>query len=205
MAVNTVHVVGAKIAFLPTLLYNLIRSRIDRNWYDRIDHTIVLGALPFFSTARKLAEEEGVKGVISLNQEYELKYLSPTAIQWDDLGVKQLKIPTLDFDAAPSIQEIQKGIDFINYYREKNQSVYIHCKAGRGRSALLVTCYLIQLICSVILSTVKFSPNAFGGCRKFQLFIKFGKCVTWAMEMLFVWPLINIKTGLSAYIAQMFL
>ncbi|XP_065056416.1 phosphatidylglycerophosphatase and protein-tyrosine phosphatase 1-like [Rhopilema esculentum] len=144
MAVNTVHVVGAKIAFLPTLLYNLIRSRIDRNWYDRIDHTIVLGALPFFSTARKLAEEEGVKGVISLNQEYELKYLSPTAIQWDDLGVKQLKIPTLDFDAAPSIQEIQKGIDFINYYREKNQSVYIHCKAGRGRSALLVTCYLIQ-------------------------------------------------------------
>ena len=58
----------------------------------------------------------------------------------------QLRIPTLDFDAAPSVEEIEEGVAFIKSFKEKNESVYIHCKAGRGRSALLVVCYLIKVI-----------------------------------------------------------
>ena len=54
MSLSQMHAFGAKVAFIPTLLWNLLRSRIDRNWYDRITETIVLGALPFHSTARKV-------------------------------------------------------------------------------------------------------------------------------------------------------
>lgn len=57
----------------------------------------------------------------------------------------QLRIPTLDFDAAPSVEDLEKGIAFINAFKEKNESVYVHCKAGRGRSALLVACYLVKV------------------------------------------------------------
>lgn len=56
MAMGQLYAFGVKAAFLPTLLWNLLRSRIDRNWYDRIDETIVLGALPFRSTARKVRD-----------------------------------------------------------------------------------------------------------------------------------------------------
>lgn len=38
----------ARATFLPTLAYNLLRNRwTSWNWYDRIDDTVVLGALPF--------------------------------------------------------------------------------------------------------------------------------------------------------------
>ena len=41
--------------------------------YDRIDDTVVLGALPFHSVAKKLVKEENVKAVISMNEDFELK------------------------------------------------------------------------------------------------------------------------------------
>eukprot|EP00794_Sanderia_malayensis_P011261 gene11261-12441_t len=135
---------GTRVAFYPTLLWNVFRSKIDRNWYDRIDRAVVLGALPFRSTANTLVEKENVKGVITLNQEHELKYLSLTAEEWKNLGVTQLWIPTMDFDAAPSIKDIEKSIEFIEDFKARNQSVYVHCKAGRGRSALIVVCYLMK-------------------------------------------------------------
>jgi len=144
MSFSQMHAFGAKVAFIPTLLWNLLRSRIDRNWYDRINETIVLGALPFPSTARKLVADEAVKGVITLNQEYETKYLSLSNEEWQELGVTQLRIPTLDYDSTPTVDEIENAIAFIKTFREKQQSVYVHCKAGRGRSAFLVVCYLVK-------------------------------------------------------------
>ena len=37
-----------RVTFLPTLAYNLLRNRwTNWNWFDRIDDTVVLGALPF--------------------------------------------------------------------------------------------------------------------------------------------------------------
>ena len=38
----------ARTTFLPTLAYNVIMERVSaRNWWDRIDKNMVLGALPF--------------------------------------------------------------------------------------------------------------------------------------------------------------
>lgn len=41
-------VMFARLSFYPTLLYNVIMEKItSRNWYDRIDDNVILGALPF--------------------------------------------------------------------------------------------------------------------------------------------------------------
>mgnify|MGYP006952295240 CR=1 FL=1 len=38
----------ARVTFYPSLLYNIFMERFtDRRWYDRIDETVILGALPF--------------------------------------------------------------------------------------------------------------------------------------------------------------
>ena len=38
----------ARCAFLPTLMYNMAMVKVGgRRWYDRIDETIIVGALPF--------------------------------------------------------------------------------------------------------------------------------------------------------------
>ena len=64
----------------------------------------------------------------------------------------QLQLATIDFNNAPSQEMLRKGVEFIEEINVKKSSVYVHCKAGRGRSTTLVACYLIKVICIVILT-----------------------------------------------------
>ena len=43
---------------------------------------------------------------------------------------------------------IQRGVAFIEEMNQNEKTVYVHCKAGRGRSTTLVACYLMK-VCSV--------------------------------------------------------
>lgn len=46
----------ARVTFYPTLLYNILMEKItSRNWYDRIDETVILGALPFRSMTKQVS------------------------------------------------------------------------------------------------------------------------------------------------------
>lgn len=135
-----------KIAFYPTLYYNLLLSKItSRTWYSRIDETVILGALPLTQYARELVEDENVRGVVSLTEDFEMKGMIPTEKEWKDLGVEQLKLQTVDYIGTPTQENISKAVDFILKYRHRKESVYVHCKAGRTRSTTIVACYLIHV------------------------------------------------------------
>ncbi|EDO45204.1 predicted protein, partial [Nematostella vectensis] len=137
--------VGARVLFYPTLLWNVVMEGGSRRWYDRIDSTVILGALPFKSLTQKLVEEENVRAVVTLNEEFETKHFCNTSEEWSEWGVKQLRLATVDFGNAPSLDNLSEGVKFIEEIRSKGDSVYVHCKAGRGRSATLVACYLMKV------------------------------------------------------------
>ena len=61
--------------------------------------------------------------------------------------MKQLVLDTPDLNSVPSDQNIRSGVDFIMSMRNKSfpNNVYVHCKAGRSRSATIVACYLIRV------------------------------------------------------------
>lgn len=45
----------ARVTFYPTLVYNVVMERISpRQWYNRIDDTVILGALPFPSMTKEV-------------------------------------------------------------------------------------------------------------------------------------------------------
>lgn len=45
----------ARVTFYPTLLYNVFMEKVtQRNWYDRIDENVILGALPFRNLCQKV-------------------------------------------------------------------------------------------------------------------------------------------------------
>lgn len=93
----------SKVSFYPTLAYNLILEKItNRQWYSRIDDTVLLGALPFKSMTKQLVEDEDVRGVISLNEDFELEKFVNTEQEWKTWGVQLLRLRTLDFVASPS-------------------------------------------------------------------------------------------------------
>jgi len=132
----------ARASFYPTLMYNIVMARISsRRWYDRIDNKVILGALPFRSMLDTLKEEH-VTGIVSMNESYELSLFSHDKKGWNQHGIEFLQLPTRDIFETPCQKKLKEGVDFIE--RTKEGTVYVHCKAGRTRSATLVACYLMQ-------------------------------------------------------------
>ncbi|XP_054474807.1 phosphatidylglycerophosphatase and protein-tyrosine phosphatase 1 [Anoplopoma fimbria] len=138
----------ARALFYPTLAYNVVMEKMtSRRWFDRVDETVILGALPFRSITKQLVETENVRGVITMNEEYETKYFCNSAEEWQAAGVEQLRLSTVDLTGVPSLENLCRGVEFAMQQREQGSSVYVHCKAGRSRSATLAAAYLIRLHC----------------------------------------------------------
>ena len=131
--------IRAQVIFVPTLLWNLLLGRWlrVRNWWDRIDDTLIVGALPFESDAARLAEE-GVVGVVNTCAEY----AGPKAA-WKEHGIEQFHMPTDDF-THPRIDDVTEAVNFIQRKTAGGGTVYVHCKAGRARSATVAMCWLIR-------------------------------------------------------------
>ncbi|XP_018598853.1 phosphatidylglycerophosphatase and protein-tyrosine phosphatase 1 isoform X2 [Scleropages formosus] len=94
-----------------------------------------------------LVHRENVRGVVTMNEEYETKYFCNSAEEWKAVGVEQLQLSTVDLTGVPNLEDLHKGVEFVLRHKEQGSSVYVHCKAGRSRSATLVAAYLIQLHC----------------------------------------------------------
>ncbi|XP_077085120.1 phosphatidylglycerophosphatase and protein-tyrosine phosphatase 1 isoform X2 [Siphateles boraxobius] len=95
----------------------------------------------------ELVQKEKIRGIITMNEEYETKYFCNSAEEWRAVGVEQIRLDTVDLTGVPSLEHIHKGVDFTLRHRQQGSSVYIHCKAGRSRSATIVAAYLIRLHC----------------------------------------------------------
>ena len=111
--------------------------------YNLIDENCILGAMPSKWNYKKIIEKENVKAVLSLCQDFELDFTVPEK-KWAKHGVEFLQMPIKDYTGVPDLGEIVKCVDFIKKNTDDNKCVYIHCKAGRYRSALIVACYLMQ-------------------------------------------------------------
>ncbi|KAI3881358.1 hypothetical protein MKW92_000492 [Papaver armeniacum] len=134
---------GARILFYPTLMYNVVRNKIqpdEFHWWDQIDQFVLLGAVPFTTDVPRL-KELGVQGVVTLNEPYET--LVPSSL-YHDHGIDHLVIPTRDYLFAPSFEDLCQAVDFIHKNVSSGKKTYVHCKAGRGRSTTVVLCYLVQ-------------------------------------------------------------
>lgn len=129
----------ATSVFYPTLGWNYLLGRVlrVRRWWDRIDPQVIVGAYPFARDVRGL-RAEGVRAVVNTCEEYcgpEKGYAAA--------GIEQLRIPTTDF-CHPRLQDIQMAVEFVQQHVRAGHSVYIHCKAGRARSATVALCWLVK-------------------------------------------------------------
>jgi atypical dual specificity phosphatase len=97
-----------------------------------------------------------VRAVVSMNEDFELKYWVTTRTEWQRMNINYLQLNTADILHAPTQDKLTTGVKFINQFDGTQYSVYVHCKAGRTRSATLVACYLMQVCLHVFLFTYLF-------------------------------------------------
>ena len=129
----------ARTVFWPTLGWNFLLGRVlnVRNWWDRVDSHVIVGAYPFARDVASL-RGEGVRAVVNTCEEY-----AGPEHEYAQHGIEQLHIPTTDF-THPRLADVESAVEFIQKYKLQNDTVYIHCKAGRARSATIAMCWLIK-------------------------------------------------------------
>ncbi|MFH4979257.1 hypothetical protein AB6A40_005966 [Gnathostoma spinigerum] len=137
------------LAFYPSLGYNLLRNYLQPvkwAWYNRIDDSVLLGALPFHSMIDELIEKENVGGVVCCTEDFETKagWKAVRPEDWQKRGIAFYSVPMRDFTGTTSRPELHRAVGFINTVAASGKSVYVHCKAGRTRSTTVVVCYLMQ-------------------------------------------------------------
>ncbi|KAH7699388.1 Protein F28C6.8 a, partial [Aphelenchoides avenae] len=89
---------------------------------------------------------ENVAGIVCCTEEFETKaaYNGMTRADWEEANIRFHHIPMQDFTGTTSRQNIQKALAFIDEVASDGKSVYVHCKAGRTRSATVAVCYLMH-------------------------------------------------------------
>ena len=128
-----------RIMFWPTLWWTILLHNLmpdKRRWYDRVDPRVIIGALPLKRHLEMLARVERVTGIINFCDEF------GGHAEYERVGMRQLRLPTLDY-CSPTAQQLEAGLDFIRR-QPPGASVYVHCKAGRGRAGTMLMAYLIE-------------------------------------------------------------
>uniref|UniRef100_A0A0K0DVJ6 Phosphatidylglycerophosphatase and protein-tyrosine phosphatase 1 n=1 Tax=Strongyloides stercoralis TaxID=6248 RepID=A0A0K0DVJ6_STRER len=136
------------IAFYPSLAFNIAKNYIQPQkwaWFNRIDDGLIVGALPFKSMVDDL-KKENVGGVVCCTEPFEMAitYNSMDSEDWAKENIKFYHIPMTDFFGSTSRANVLGAISFMEEINNEGKSVYVHCKAGRTRSATIAMCYLLK-------------------------------------------------------------
>ncbi len=129
----------AQSVFYPTLGWNYALARFlrRRNWWDLIAPNVIVGAYPFSRDVEAMYAA-GVRAVVNTCEEYKGPH-----VEYLRLGIEQLWIPTTDF-THPRLADVQQAVEFVQKHSQAGETVYIHCKAGRARSATVAICWLMK-------------------------------------------------------------
>lgn len=110
---------------------------------------LYLGSLPnrTQSEGEKLSQI-GVESVVSINEPWEREPLGLSLPyrdkDWKELGVKSIKKMDVLDHSLVDMDKLNEAADFINESLLSRKSVFVHCRAGKGRSAMLIAAYLIK-------------------------------------------------------------
>ena len=152
-----------------TLSFGYIMNKIvPHKWpvYNKITENLYLGRLPLKNNNDHIAlKNEGIGAVVSVVEKFENHsvgiFSDPvTPDDWKALGVEHLQVETPDFYPL-TVESFEKGVTFIESQLTQGKKVYVHCKAGRGRSAAMVVAVLRKM-----------QPERFATTKECAAFVK---------------------------------
>lgn len=103
--------------------------------YSEISPQLYLGG-QYSTRGYRILENRGITGIVSMRTHARANL--PNLRQ-----VEMLHLPTKD-QHAPTLEQLQKGVEFISRHLKKGGKVYIHCAFGEGRGPTMMAAYLMS-------------------------------------------------------------
>ncbi|HSX37877.1 MAG TPA: dual specificity protein phosphatase family protein [Chlamydiales bacterium] len=144
---ESIELFNKKLQLEIVAIYNLIFR--NSNYHQIEGYDIFLGALPNarIQSAKELKKNHDIGAVLSLNEPWERKPLlisiPHTKSQWNELNISYKEIDAIDHVLLSSDQ-MERSADYIHAQLSQKKKVYVHCRAGAGRSATAIAAYLIK-------------------------------------------------------------
>ena len=134
-------------------------------WWSKINDDIYIGAVPFDGQEKEIIKQIGTDGhVLSIMRKFENNYnglfiKTVTPKKWEKLKIVQKQIESPDF-LPLSQHKIIQAVEYIHNIVDINKKkIYVHCKAGHGRSVIAVICYFIKHRNMEVDEGIKFIKN----------------------------------------------
>jgi protein-tyrosine phosphatase len=133
-----------KLKYEISLLYTMASG--GKDWWTPINDKIILGAIPLGSAHADRLQKAGVGAVLTMLEDFEMEkgLVEPVSSkEWKERDIEHHHIQTVDFMGVPP-EQIQEGVEFLEAKIKEGKKVYVHCKAGRGRSVTVVIAHLLK-------------------------------------------------------------
>lgn len=130
-----IHVLFDVPTFILVIMFKLFNYPLN-SLYTRITEHCYLGCLPMWNEVDRL-NDLGIKLVINMCAEYK----GPCHAYYV-YNIQQIRFPTVD-STAPTLESIKKAVELIRKVEMSGEKVFVHCKAGMGRSAAIMLCHLV--------------------------------------------------------------
>ncbi len=119
-------------------------------WWHKINDVMTLGSIPLKNLEHldSIPAQTGAGAILTLLEPFELEHttLFTTPVlpeEWKAKGIEHKLIEMDDLGARP-IDRVDEGVEFIEQQRRLGRHVYLHCKAGVGRSATVAAGWLLK-------------------------------------------------------------
>lgn len=123
--------------------------KLRQSWWHPITEQLILGGIPLLNkNHEKKIRELNVQAVCAVIEPFEMQLTTLFSVpvspqKWNEQGVVFQRFSCSDMEAMDLLQ-LEEAVAWIHSHILEKKKVYLHCKAGRGRSATLAVCYLMR-------------------------------------------------------------